>query len=102
MVHPGCGINGIGGSDSEGEQYRVSKMILDLPVGRLKLIIPTDGKYTNKGASGASKRSIWFFRTFLHISVWRNVYPFCAFATRYSRKGGGGQVIFFNNCLKLE
>lgn len=101
MVHPGCGINCTGGSDSEGEQYRVSKMILDLPVGKPKLIIPIDGKYSNKGASGASKRNIWFFRTFLQFGG--TYIPSVLLLLDIPERGMGGQVFFFfNNCLKLE
>ena len=35
-------------------------MLLDLPVGKQKCIMTTDGKGTNKGASETRRRSIWF------------------------------------------
>lgn len=45
--------------DSE-EQCRISKILLDLPVGKQKCIITIDGKVTNNGVAGTSRRNIAF------------------------------------------
>jgi len=82
MVRPGCGINGGGKSNAEGEQYRVCMMTLDLPV------IPIDGKYASKGAPGGRRGNIWFFRIFFTFRFGGTYIPF-VFLLLDIPEGGG-------------
>lgn len=93
---------GEGGSDSEGEQCRISKMILDPPVGKPKCIIPLDEKYTTNGVSGALRRSIWFLRTFLRIYFGGTNIPFVVLPLGIPEEGASGYFFFLNHCLTLE
>lgn len=63
--------------DSEGEQLRISKMTLDLPVGSTKCIINTDVKYTNKGALGLGGRTFDFQNIASHFSLEGNISLSC-------------------------
>lgn len=95
MVHPGCGINGGGESETEGEQYRVRMMTPDLPVSRPQCIILLMGNTPVRGPWGQKKKHL-VFQNILHISVWRNMHPFCVFAVRYSRRRRGVVRLFKN------
>ena len=88
MVHPGCGMNGGGESNTEGEQYRVSMMTLDLPVGKPKCVIPIDGQHASKGAPGARRRNIWFFRTFFTFHFGGTYIPFVFLLLGIPEEGG--------------
>ena len=89
MVRPGCGINGGGESNAEGEQYRVCMMTLDLPVGKPKCAIPIDGKYASKGAPGGRRGNIWFFRIFFTFWFGGTYIPFVFLLLDIPEEGRG-------------
>lgn len=69
MVHPGCGINGGGESETEGEQYRVRMMTPDLPVSRPQYVIPIDGKYASQGPLGPEEETFGFSEYSSHFGL---------------------------------
>ena len=81
-------MNGGGESNTEGEQYRVSMMTLDLPVGQPKCVIPIDGQHASKGAPGARRRNIWFFRTFFTFHFGGTYIPFVFLLLGIPEEGG--------------
>lgn len=94
MVHPGCGINGGGESETEENSTEYAWLLICQLADHSALSLLMGN--TPVRAPGARRRNIWFFRIFFTFPVWRNMHPFCVFAVRYSRRRRGVVRLFKN------